>query len=128
MTTRVRGPRTPVRGRPDDQTDDKSDNAGLRKAHANPSAVQGFIRGYQAGLRWTLEPDNRDAASALLLEQMPAIKPAVVDKVMDSLLSPRTGLSPQGRIDPEGVETVLELRRRYTGASALLPASAYLLG
>jgi ABC-type nitrate/sulfonate/bicarbonate transport system substrate-binding protein len=82
-------------------------------AHANPGKVRGFIRGYLKGLDWTLEPANRTAAALLLLANMPAIKPGVVDAVMDSLLSPKSGLTRKGAILRDGMATVLSLRSRY---------------
>ena len=80
---------------------------------ANPGLVGGFIRGYLKGLDWTLDPANRAAGAELLLEKMPAIKPGVVDAVMDSLLSPKSGLTPRGSILRDGMATVLSLRSRY---------------
>lgn len=82
-------------------------------AHANPGRVRGFIRGYLKGLDWTLDPVNRGAGADLLLEKMPAIKPGVVDAVMDSLLSPKSGLTSNGAILRDGMATVLALRSRY---------------
>ena len=80
---------------------------------ANPEKVRGFIRGYLKGLQWSRDPANRAAAAALLLERMPAIKPGVIDAVMDSLLSPQSGLTPDGAILRDGMATVLALRSRY---------------
>jgi len=77
------------------------------------SAIEKFIRGYLAGLAWTLDPVNEAAAQALLLERMPAIKPGVVGAVMEKLVDSRTGLTPGGHIDRDGMATVLVLRRRY---------------
>jgi len=82
-------------------------------AHANPGPVRGFIRGYLKGLDWTLDPANRAAAADLLLQRMPAIKPGVVGAVMDSLLSPQSGLTPNGAILRDGMATVLALRSRH---------------
>ena len=82
-------------------------------ARANPVPVRGFIRGYLKGLDWTLKPANREAGANLLLANMPAIKPGVVDAVMDSLLSPKSGLTPNGAILRDGMKTVLSLRSRH---------------
>ena len=79
--------------------------------HREP--LSGFIRGYLAGLAWTLTPDNYAAAKDLLLANMPAIKPGVADAVMAKLLNPATGLTPGGELDAAGIETVLGLRSRY---------------
>jgi ABC-type nitrate/sulfonate/bicarbonate transport system substrate-binding protein len=56
-------------------------------AHENSDLVERFIRGYLAGLDWTLTPANREAAKELLLRNMPQIRPAFADAVMESLLS-----------------------------------------
>lgn len=90
-----------------------------RWAGAQGDALTGFIRGYLSGLDWVRDPQNRKAAGDILLRNMPAIKPAAIDKVMTGLLSPRTGLTPAARVDREGVETVLALRSAYGGGPAL---------
>lgn len=82
-------------------------------AEQNADRVKAFIRGYLKGLDWTLAPENREQAAALLLAKMPEIKPGVVDKVLASVLSPRSGLTPRGAILRDGMRTVLELRSRY---------------
>lgn len=101
--------------------------ASRRWAAANPEAVKGFIKGYRAGLAWTLAPENRAAATDILLRNMPEIKPPVAPKVMDSLLSPRSGLTPGGKILDDGVQTVLRLRSQYgKGAVALTDPAKYI--
>ena len=101
--------------------------ASRRWAAANPEAVKGFITGYLAGLDWTLAPENRAAATDILLHNMPEIKPPVAPKVMDSLLSPRSGLTPGGKILDDGVQTVLRLRSQYgKGAVALTDPTKYI--
>ena len=93
----------------------------------NSATVRAFIRGYLRGLAWTLDPANRAAAAALLQAEMPEIKPGVVDAVMNSLLSPRSGLTPQGAILRAGMQTVLDLRSRYgSGKAALTDIDKYL--
>jgi ABC-type nitrate/sulfonate/bicarbonate transport system substrate-binding protein len=82
-------------------------------AEQNADRVKAFIRGYLKGLDWTLAPENREQAAALLLARMPEIKPGVVDKVLASVLSPRSGLTPRGEVLRDGMKTVLELRSRY---------------
>jgi ABC-type nitrate/sulfonate/bicarbonate transport system substrate-binding protein len=101
-------------------------------AGAHAPMLEAFIRGYLAGLAWTLDPINRAAATALLLERMPAIKPAVAPAVMAKLLDPATGLTPGGAIDREGMRSVLTLRSRYAeprrqlqGTEAYLDLSYY---
>jgi ABC-type nitrate/sulfonate/bicarbonate transport system substrate-binding protein len=89
-------------------------------ARQNEEAVKGFIRAYLAGLAWTLDPANREAATGILLRNMAEIKPPVVGAVMASLLSPRSGLTPQGKLTTAGIRTLLDLRLRYGKPDASL--------
>lgn len=82
-------------------------------AAAHPDRVRAFLRAYLRGLGWTLDPANRAEAEALLLARMPEIRPQALAAVMDSLLSPRSGLTPGGAILPDGMRTVLALRERH---------------
>ena len=82
-------------------------------AQQHSVAVQSFIKGYLEGLAWTLEENNSSQAQALLMREMPEIKPGVVAAVMKSLTSPRSGLTPQGAVLPEGMNVVLNLRSKY---------------
>ncbi|HET7678819.1 MAG TPA: ABC transporter substrate-binding protein [Xanthobacteraceae bacterium] len=93
----------------------------------NPELAKAFIRGYLKGLDWTLEPANREPAEALLLSKMPEIQPAAAKPVMASLLSPRSGLTPNAEILPEGMKRVLALRSRYgAGGRELTDIDKYL--
>ena len=93
--------------------------ASRKWAAANPDALKGYIRGYLAGLAWTLDPANREEATQILLTNMPEIKPQVAGAVMNSLLSPRSGLTPKGAMLMDGVDTVLDLRSRYGSGGKL---------
>jgi ABC-type nitrate/sulfonate/bicarbonate transport system substrate-binding protein len=89
-------------------------------AAKNADLVKALIRGYLKGLAWTLAPENRTKAAAMLQAKMPEIKPGVVDAVLASLLSPRSGLTPRGDILRDGMQTVLDLRSRYGGSGKQL--------
>ena len=89
-------------------------------AQQHAETVKAFLGAYLRGLSWTLDPANREAASALLAERMPEIRPQVLDAVMASLLQPRSGLTPGGKILRDGARTVLELRSRYGRCAAPL--------
>ena len=96
-------------------------------AQAHGDTVQAFLAAYLRGLAWTTDPANRDAAAAILAERMPEIRPGVLDAVMTSLLSPRSGLTPDGAILRDGARTVLDLRSRYgPGAAPLVDVDTYL--
>ena len=68
----------------------------------------------------------KEIGAEILLANMPAIKPGVVDKVMNSLLNPRSGLTPKGKILDDGVTKVLELRSRYIPDTDLTDTSRYI--
>lgn len=96
-------------------------------ASRNPGRVKAFIRGYLKGLAWTLSPGNRANAASLLQAKMPEIKPGVVETVLTSLLSPRSGLTPRGAVLRDGMQTVLDLRSRYgNGQKSLSDVDKYL--
>ena len=101
--------------------------AGRAWAVEHPDSVDAFIRGYLAGLDWTLTPGNYEAGKDILLANMPAIKPGVAAAVVTKLLNPATGLTPGGQVDTAGIETVLGLRSRYaTPSKRLSDPSPYL--
>lgn len=100
--------------------------ASRKWAAANPDAVKGFIRAYLAGLDWTLDPANRQEATDILLANMPEIKPPVAGAVMNSLLSPRSGLTPGAAMIMDGVKTVLALRSKYGTGGALSSPEKYI--
>jgi ABC-type nitrate/sulfonate/bicarbonate transport system substrate-binding protein len=82
-------------------------------AAENRDAMVGFIRGYLDALDWVLDPANKEAAAEILGRNMPQMKPRAVAPSLKKLLSPRTGLVPGGKIDREGLKTILELRSQY---------------
>ena len=100
--------------------------ASRKWAAANPEALKGYIRGYLAGLEWTLDHANREEATQILLTNMPEIKPQVAGAVMNSLLSPRSGLTPKGAMLMDGVDTVLDLRSRYGSGGKLSDPTKYI--
>ncbi|HQT38005.1 MAG TPA: ABC transporter substrate-binding protein [Acidocella sp.] len=82
-------------------------------ASANANPIESFIRVYLKSLNWVLDPANRAEATSLLLKYMPEVKPGVVNTVIESLLSPRSGLTPNGAVLRDGMKTVLDLRSRF---------------
>ncbi|MDP6895405.1 MAG: hypothetical protein QF510_00335, partial [Rhodospirillales bacterium] len=96
-----------------------------RWAADNCNVLTAFISGYLDGLAWTLDPMNRNEGADVLLRNMPNINPKAIDRVMDKLLSPATGLTPDATIDGDGFETVLALRSQY-GEREVTDASKYL--
>ena len=82
-------------------------------ARANKDAVIGYIRAYVAAIDWLYDRANRDEAIAILRQELPHMTPELAGQTYDELLDPKDGFFRNGRIDAEGLRTVLELRSRY---------------
>jgi ABC-type nitrate/sulfonate/bicarbonate transport system substrate-binding protein len=96
-------------------------------AERNGASLETFLAAYGRGLAWVLDPANRQAASALLSARMPEIQPQALEAVMNSLVSPRSGLTPDGAILADGARQVLDLRSRYgSGTAPLTEVDRYL--
>jgi ABC-type nitrate/sulfonate/bicarbonate transport system substrate-binding protein len=92
----------------------------------NADLLVDFVGAYRKGLDWTLDPRNREAATALLARRMSEIPERALPAVMRSLLSPKSGLTPDCEILPRGMAQVLALRSRYGGGTALTDWRKYL--
>jgi ABC-type nitrate/sulfonate/bicarbonate transport system substrate-binding protein len=82
-------------------------------AKEHRSELIGYIRGYVAGLAWLYNPENKDAAIALLQDHLPQMSAELAAKSYDILLDPKQGFDPKAAIDLEGVRRVLTLRSEY---------------
>jgi len=91
-----------------------------RWAEANRDRMVGFIKGYLEALNWVLDEANTDAAQEMLSRHMPQMPPPAIGPALAKLRAPETGLVPEGRIDREGLKTVLELRSQYAPQGRLL--------
>lgn len=85
-------------------------------ARQNEQALVGFIRAYHAGVAFLYDPANREIAQALLVANMRAMTPALASQSLGVLLSERSGFFKDLRLDPEGMETVLALRSKFSEA------------
>src|SRR5438876_2502435 len=81
-------------------------------AKDNSPKLDGYIRGYVAGLGWLSDPANKEAAIAVLRKNLRPMSPELAAQSYGVLVNPR-GFSPRAQIDLDGVKTVLELRSRY---------------
>ena len=89
-------------------------------AKANEDTLVKYLQAYIEGVRWTLDPANKVAATQLLgrrLELSPDIAAAVYDVVTDK----EEGFAKDGRFDLEGFKNVLRLRAEYEGVAPAAP-------
>ncbi len=82
-------------------------------ARQHSAELEGYIRGYVAGLDWLYDPRNKEAAIALFRENLPSATPELAAKSYDILLGAQGGFSRKAGIDKAGVRTVLALRSEY---------------
>jgi ABC-type nitrate/sulfonate/bicarbonate transport system substrate-binding protein len=82
-------------------------------ASANKAAVIGFIRAYVDAIDWLYDRANGAEAVRILCHELPDMTPELARQAYDELLDPEDGFFRNGRIDMDGVRTVLELRSRY---------------
>jgi ABC-type nitrate/sulfonate/bicarbonate transport system substrate-binding protein len=89
-------------------------------AAANKDKVLAYIRGYVAAIDWLYDRSNRDEAVRLLRKNLPQMSQDLAERSYDELLAPEGGFFRQGRMDMEGLKTVLDLRSRYGKPAKLL--------
>src|SRR6266446_4363157 len=83
-------------------------------AAANSDALVRYIRAYVAAVDWLYDPANRAEAMDILQRRLADVSPDNAARSYDELLHPSRGsLSRKAAIDPEGVRTVLALRREF---------------
>lgn len=82
----------------------------------NRNALVGYLAAYIEGLRWSLRPENRQAAISLLQACMD-LERDVAEESFDRIADPASGFTADARISHPGMATVLKLRARFTGAS-----------
>jgi ABC-type nitrate/sulfonate/bicarbonate transport system substrate-binding protein len=82
-------------------------------AKANEKALVGFVRGYVASLDWLRDPANRAEAVAIYRKNIPQASEEAANKAWDVLLSGPEGLQRKGKLDREGIATVLKLRSEF---------------
>ena len=82
-------------------------------ARDHQAELEGYIRGYVAGLGWLYDAKNKEAAIALFREKLPNMSPELAARSYDILLDPKNGFARKAEIDMGGVRTVLALRSEY---------------
>ena len=89
-------------------------------AQANPDTIVKYLQAYIEGLRWSLDPKNKDAATALLAERL-KLTPEIAAECYALVMDPANGLAKDGKFDMEGFKNVLKLRAQYEGGSPAEP-------
>lgn len=82
-------------------------------ATQHKDVVIAFIRGYVQAIDWLYEPANREEAVRILEKNVPETSSSLAQQSYAELLNPQDGFSPKGRVNSEGLRTVLALRSHY---------------
>ncbi len=91
-------------------------------AKANADVVVRYIQAYIEGLRWSLDPENRDEAIALLVANL-KLAPDVAAESYALAVDPEGGMASDARFDMEGFRNVLRLRADGIGGAPGAPES-----
>ena len=89
-------------------------------AKAHPDTVVNYLQAYIEGLRWGLDPKNKDAAIALLADRL-KLTPEIAAECYALLSDPARGLAKDGKFNMDGFRNVLALRARFEGVEASSP-------
>lgn len=97
-------------------------------AEGHRDALVGFIRAYRDAVRWLKDPAHRGAAAELLCLHVPTLSPELSLQSCELMMDPDRGFFDDLRLDPAGVQTVLQLRSRHRESSkqALVDPTRYL--
>jgi ABC-type nitrate/sulfonate/bicarbonate transport system substrate-binding protein len=82
-------------------------------ARQNRDLVIAFIRGYIQAIDWLYDKSNREEAVRILQKNVPEMSSDLARRSYEELSDPQGGYSRKGRLNLEGLRTVLALRSRY---------------
>lgn len=82
-------------------------------ARENKPLVIAFIRGYVQAVDWLYNPANREEAVQIIEKNVPEISSDLAQQSYAELMNPQDGFSRKGRVDFDGLRTVLALRSHY---------------
>ena len=89
-------------------------------AQANADVLVRYIQAYIEGLRWSLDPKNKDEAINLLADGL-KLSQDVASATYAIAVDPVEGLAKDAKLDMEGFRNVLKLRADWTGVAPGTP-------
>jgi ABC-type nitrate/sulfonate/bicarbonate transport system substrate-binding protein len=89
-------------------------------AQANSDIVVRYIQAYVEGLRWSLDPKNKDEAIDLLVKNL-KLAPDVAAESYAIAVDPKGGMAKDAAFDMDGFKNVLKLRADWTGMTPGAP-------
>jgi ABC-type nitrate/sulfonate/bicarbonate transport system substrate-binding protein len=89
-------------------------------AQANQETLLRYLQAYIEGLRWALDPANKDAAIRLYVDHL-HLPQDIAAQSYDIVARPAGGLAVDGAFDMDGFRNVLKLRAEFEGGPPLMP-------
>jgi ABC-type nitrate/sulfonate/bicarbonate transport system substrate-binding protein len=89
-------------------------------AQANSDVLVRYIQAYIEGLRWSLDPKNKDEAIGLLVKNL-KLAPDVAAESYAVAVDPKGGMAKDAAFDMDGFKNVLKLRADWTGLTPGAP-------
>jgi ABC-type nitrate/sulfonate/bicarbonate transport system substrate-binding protein len=89
-------------------------------AKGNPDVLARYLQAYVEGLRWALDPRNKDAAIKLFADNL-KLPPEIAAATYAVAADPAAGMARDAGFDLEGFKNVLKLRADWTGAAPGAP-------
>jgi ABC-type nitrate/sulfonate/bicarbonate transport system substrate-binding protein len=83
-------------------------------APGNAETIVHYIQGYVDGLRWALDPANRETATGYLRDKL-TLSPEIAAAAYAVAADPRTGMAKDAKVDMQGFRNVLKLRAELHG-------------
>ena len=83
-------------------------------APAHRQEIERYIQAYVDGLRWAVNPANKDKAVALLTQNL-KLDPSIAAAAYAVAANPKTGFAKDARLDMQGFRNVLKLRAEMHG-------------
>jgi ABC-type nitrate/sulfonate/bicarbonate transport system substrate-binding protein len=83
-------------------------------ARDHADVLENYLAGFVEALRWSLDPNNRAAAVAILVDKL-KLSPDMAEKSLTLIAAPGFGFAPDAKFDMAGFKNVLALRAETEG-------------
>jgi len=87
--------------------------AGRTWPRSHSHELVGYIRAYGKALNWLYDRSHRTSALKVLEAHIPGMTPGLAAKTYNVLLGSTGGFTPDAALSAAGIQTVLDLRKRY---------------
>ncbi|MGH6683156.1 MAG: ABC transporter substrate-binding protein [Pseudolabrys sp.] len=89
-------------------------------AREHPDILVKYLQAYIEGLRWSLDPKNKETVIRLLMVGL-RLPPEIATDCYALIVDPVNGLARDGKFDIEGFRNVLKLRAEFEGGAMGAP-------